>query len=177
MIRQRLSQIVAEVEVTVSQKVIGDVNEGIDPASSDPTIITFETCGGGGQEIADLKDLDRAIRGEECLQRGHCVGECLQCQIATGGRSMVPIITSIWVDGDHGQSGDVSQLAVRHFACLRKHEFLNCGLGLRCQRFALFGDDPCLASIQHPLFQRFQGRGHDGCHRVGLADSNPGGDR
>ena len=58
-----LAEVVGEVDKSVGQEVIGDVDEGVDPAGADASAVAWGAGGAGGQQVADLEDLHRTVGG------------------------------------------------------------------------------------------------------------------
>jgi hypothetical protein len=68
------AEVVGDVEVSVGEELVGDVDQGVDASGADAAGVVGGAGGAGGEQVGDLEDFHRAVRGQVCLQGGHGVG-------------------------------------------------------------------------------------------------------
>src|SRR6478735_5279032 len=72
---ERLTQIFAQIEVSISEELLGNIDKGVDAAGSDASVVSGRRGCTGGEQVADLEDLHGSVSWEERGQSGHGVGQ------------------------------------------------------------------------------------------------------
>ena len=72
---ERLTQIFAQIEVSISEELFGNIDKGVDAAGSDASVVSGRRGCTGGEQVADLEDLHGSVSWEERGQSGHGVGQ------------------------------------------------------------------------------------------------------